>query len=73
MFLGLEDNKARFNKALDVLQNKDDNPHLNTDAKKKTLGDIEKIKREIRDASPDDHLRRILVKSINHDKFIATA
>jgi hypothetical protein len=46
---------------------------LNTDAKKKTLGDIEKIKREIRDASPDDHLRRILVKSINHDKFIATA
>jgi hypothetical protein len=73
LFLGLEDNKARFNKALDVLQNKDDNPHLSTDAKKKTLGDIEKIKKEIRDASPDDHLRRILVKSIHRDNYIATA
>ena len=61
MFLGLEDNKARFNKALDVLQHKDDNPHFNADTNKKTLGDIEKIKKEIRDASPDDHLRRILV------------
>jgi hypothetical protein len=65
LFLGLEDNKARFNKALDVLQPKDDNPHLNTDSKKKNLGDIEKIKKEIRDASPDDHLRRILVRVIS--------
>lgn len=57
-----------------MLQHKDDNPHLEADAKKRTLGDVEKLKKEIRDASPEDHLRRILVRRINRIYLcIATA
>lgn len=45
-----------------MVQHKDDDPLLNADSKKRALGDVEKLKKEIRDASPDDHLRRILVR-----------
>lgn len=45
-----------------MLHNKDDDPLLNSDSKKRALGDVEKLKKEIRDASPDDHLRRLLVR-----------
>ncbi len=57
-----------------MLQHKDDNPHFDADAKKRTLGDVEKLKKEIRDSSPDDHLRRILVSHFDRTYlYIATA
>jgi len=65
LFVGLEDNRARFTKALDTLTQNNENPHM-LDLKKSTVvgggkGNIEKIKNDIRDQSPTDHLHRMLV------------